>query len=73
MLSKLGTSIKNKIKERDMFHHSPSLSTTSTVPGGIQSMILGAFFWWLWFFHLDIMFSNEDPQIFATETTTDFA
>jgi len=57
MLTKLGSSVKNKIRDQDIFRHVPSLSNARTVPGGIQSMLLGAFIWWLWYYHFHLMFT----------------
>ena len=70
MLTKLSTSVKNKVKEHDEFHHTPSLSFTRTIPGGISSIILGAFVWWLWYYHFDMMFTYQDAVISTTETAT---
>ena len=72
MLTKIQNSVTTKVKESDIFHISPSMQNTKTVPGGVQSILLGTFIWWLWYYHLKIMFNYEDPLISTVESKTNF-
>ena len=72
MLKKLSNSLVTKIKDQDIFSHTPSLGCARTVPGGFQTIILRIFFLWLWFYHLKMMFKYEGSIISSDVLKTDY-